>query len=165
MVPSEDYSHGPPIGAGFSDEGDGWNEQAEHKKKTMKTTSKNSKKALVQTEQSGTQTQTIEQKPLPRISFKLRRHNRALPTEKVLNLLHTEAPRFWEVCEVVGKWVWITFTEKQPREVTMVLAELGFHWNNTRQAWQHPCGTLAERTPRDPRIKYGSYFPADVKPA
>ena len=26
--------------------------------------------------------------------------------------------------------------------VTRVLAELGFHWNNTRQAWQHPCGTI-----------------------
>ena len=142
----------------------------------MKTTTKNSLKALSRPEQSGTeQTQTTgtvaataptpEQKPLPRISLKLRRENRALPTEKVLNLLHTEAPRFWELAEVVGKWVWITFTEKQPREVTTALSELGFHWNNTRQAWQHPCGTLAERTPRDPRSKYGSYFVADQKPA
>ena len=141
----------------------------------MKTTSKNSLKAQNRPEQSGTeQTQTEntaasaptpEQKPLPRISIKERRKNRALPTEKVLNLLHTEAPRFWEVCEVVGKWVWITFTEKQPREVTSALSELGFHWNNVRQAWQHPCGTIAERTPRDPRTKYGSYFPADANPA
>jgi hypothetical protein len=129
-------------------------------------------KALSRPEQSGTeQTQTAntaasaQRQPLPRISIKERRKNRALPTELVLNLLRTEAPRFWEVCEVVGKWVWVTFTDKQPREVTAALSELGFHWNNTRQAWQHPCGTIAERTPRDPREKYGSYFPARSNPA
>jgi hypothetical protein len=43
----------------------------------------------------------------------------------------------------------------------MVLSELGFHWNNTRQAWQHPCGTIAfERANYDPRKRYGSHFPA-----
>jgi hypothetical protein len=135
----------------------------------MKTTTKNSLKAQSRSEQSGTENTAAsaqtEQTPLPRISFKLRRQNRALPTENLLNLLQTEAPRFWELAEVVGKWVWITFSEKQPREVTAVLSELGFHWNNTRQAWQHPCGTIAERTPRDPRTKYGSYFAADQKPA
>lgn len=137
----------------------------------MKTTSKISKKAQVQTEPSSTNTQntvfalTSETKPLPRISFKLRHQNRALPTEKVLHLLRTEAPKFWELAEVVGKWVWITFTEKQPREVTMTLSELGFTWNSVRQCWQHHGGTIAPRTPLDPRIKYGSYFPADVQPA
>ena len=88
----------------------GRNEQAEHKKKTMKTTSKKSSKAQVQTEQSSTQAQTEntaasaptpEQKPLPRISFKERRRNRALPTEGVLHLLRTQAPKFWELAEVV----------------------------------------------------------------
>ena len=140
----------------------------------MKTTSKKSSKAQVQTEQSSTQAQTEntaasaptpEQKPLPRISFKERRKNRALPTEGVLHLLRTEAPKFWEIAEVVGKWVWITFTERQPREVTAALSELGFTWNSVRQCWQHHGGTIAPRTPLDPRIKYGSYFPADVKPA
>ena len=146
----------------------GRNEQAEHKKKTMKTTSKISKKAQVQTEQSSTETvatQTAEQKPLPRISIKERIKNRALPTESILNLLRTEAPKFWALAEVVGKWVWITFSEKQPREVTAALSELGFTWNSVRQCWQHHGGTIAPRTPLDPRIKYGSYFPADVKPA
>ena len=134
----------------------------------MKTTSKISKKAQVQTEQSSTETvatQTAEQKPLPRISIKERIKNRALPTESILNLLRTEAPKFWALAEVVGKWVWITFSEKQPREVTAALSELGFTWNSVRQCWQHHGGTIAPRTPLDPRIKYGSYFPADVKPA
>ncbi|HEY0549374.1 MAG TPA: hypothetical protein VGF13_07195, partial [Verrucomicrobiae bacterium] len=99
----------------------------------------------------------------PRISIKERRKNRALPTDSVLNLLRTDG-RFWNLAEVVGKWVFVTFAEKQPREVTAALSELGFHWNNTRVCWQHPCGTLAERTPRDPREKYGSYFPARSNP-
>ncbi len=71
-------------------------------------------------------------------------------------------PRFFEIAEVVGKWVWIQFTEKQPSEITRVLAELGFHWNNTRQTWQHPCGTIPfEHATYDPRKRYGSYFAAD----
>jgi hypothetical protein len=46
------------------------------------------------------------------------------------------------------------------------LAELGFHWNNKRQSWQHPCGTITdERATYDPRKRYGSYFAADQKPA
>jgi hypothetical protein len=108
----------------------------------------------------------LNTKPLPKIDLALRRANRALNTEKLLALLKRETPRFFEIAEVVGKWVWIQFTEKQPSQVTMVLAELGFHWNNTRQAWQHPCGTIAfERANYDPRKRYGSYFAAKVKPS
>ena|ERR1041385_7449642 len=127
----------------------------------MKTTNQKTLQAQRRPEQSGTKTQ----QSLPRISIKDRRKNRALPTESVLNLLRTEAPAFWQIAEVVGKWVWVQFTAKQPREVTAALSELGFHWNNARQVWQHPCGTLPERTPLDPRAKYGSYFAAAGKPA
>jgi hypothetical protein len=50
------------------------------------------------------------------------------------------------------------------RRITSVLAELGFHWNNARQAWQHPCGTVQhERAAFDPRKRYRSYFAADAK--
>ena len=109
---------------------------------------------------------TISQPPpLPKINFARRRANRELPTEGVIALLQKEAPRFFEIAEVVGKWVWIQFTDKQPREVTAILAELGFHWNNKRQVWQHPCGAVTEGTEKDPREKYPTYFPADVKPA
>ena len=102
----------------------------------------------------------------PKIDLALRRANRKLETEKLLDLLHNKAPRFFELAEVVGKWVWITFTEKQPSEVTRVLAELGFHWNYSRQLWQHPCGSITEeRASYDPRKRYGSYFAADQKPA
>ena len=102
----------------------------------------------------------------PKINLELRRANRKLETEKLLALLRSETPDFFELAEVVGKWVWIQFSDKQPPTVTRVLAELGFHWNNTRQTWQHPCGTIPdERATYDPRRRYGSYFAADQKPA
>ena len=82
-----------------------------------------------------------------------------------LAFLRTEAPQFYTLAEVVGRWVWIQFNEKQPREVTAALAQLGFHWNNKRQLWQHPCGVLTEGSPDDPRTKYGSLFAADAQPA
>jgi hypothetical protein len=102
----------------------------------------------------------------PKINLALRRENRKLETEKLLALLRSETPNFFELAEVVGKWVWIQFSDKQPPTITCVLAELGFHWNNTRQTWQHPCGTITdERATYDPRRRYGSYFAADQKPA
>ena len=112
------------------------------------------------------QQSSIKTSTLPRLDYKLRRRNQQLPTQKLLALLEAEAPDFWRMAHVVGKWVWIQFSDKQPPTVTRVLAELGFHWNNTRQAWQHPCGTIPdERATYDPRRRYGSYFAADQKPA
>ena len=125
----------------------------------MKTNTKNQKQKtntglLNRPEQLGTDTR-------PKIDFALRRANRKLNTESVVGLLREKAPNFFAVAEVVGKWVWIQFADKQPVEVTSTLSELGFHWNNTRQTWQHPCGTIAEeRATYDPRKRYGSYFPA-----
>jgi hypothetical protein len=103
---------------------------------------------------------------LTRINYARRRVNRSLDTETLLAVLRGKAPRLFELAEVVGRWVWIQFTAKQPRQVTSQLAELGFHWNNTRQAWQHPCGLYRhELATFDPRQVYGSYFAADVIPA
>ena len=101
----------------------------------------------------------------PKIDFALRRENRQLETERLLEVLRSDAPRFFELAEVVGKWVWIQFSDKQPSDITRELAELGFHWNNRRQSWQHPCGTIPEPADYDPRERYGSYFPADQKAA
>ena len=99
---------------------------------------------------------------LPKIDFALRYANRALNTENLLALLRNEMPRFFDVAEVVGKWVWIQFSEIPAAEIRQQLAQLGFHWNNSRQSWQHPCGTIAdERADYDPRKRYGSYFAAD----
>jgi hypothetical protein len=101
-----------------------------------------------------------------RINYAKRAAYRSLGTETLLELLRYEAPKFFELAEVVGKWVWVRFAEKQPQQVTRVLAQLGFHWNKTRQTWQHPCGVDCDKaSPVDPRRKYGSYFPASGKAA
>ena len=101
-----------------------------------------------------------------RINWARRNANRVLNTDALLALLRWEAPKFFELAEVVGKWVWIQFDQKQPATVTSVLSELGFHWNGKRQSWQHPCGFFRDHSaPYDPRKKYGSYFAADQKPA
>jgi hypothetical protein len=63
------------------------------------------------------------------IDFVRRKANRSLDTQRLLTLLERQTPMFFELAEVVGKWVWIQFAEKQPTAVTRVLAELGFHWN------------------------------------
>jgi hypothetical protein len=122
----------------------------------MKTNTKNQNKAGLQNrpEQLNTETRA-------KIDFKRRFANRGLDTEKLLAVLRGEFPNFFQVAEVVGKWVWIQFDGKQPVQITSALSELGFHWNNTRQAWQHPCGTLTDdRANYDPRKRYGSYFAA-----
>ena len=122
----------------------------------MKTKSQNQKSGLK------SRPEQLNTKQLPKIDLALRRSNRALKTENLLALLRSKTPSFFEIAEVVGKWVWIQFDGKQPVTITSVLSELGFHWNNTRQAWQHPCGTIAdERADYDPRKRYGSYFAAD----
>ena|ERR1700735_4126945 len=101
-----------------------------------------------------------------KINTARRQANRALNTDKLLALLRSEAPNFYAIAEVVGKWVWIQFDGKQPVTITSVLSELGFHWNTKRQSWQHPCGLFRDQSVNfDPRKKYGSYFAADRQAA
>ena len=103
---------------------------------------------------------------LARINFTRRRVNRSLDTENLLRLMRSRSPRFFEVAEVVGRWVWVQFEQQPEVEIRRQLAQLGFHWNNTRQAWQHPCGVFRDRRVRfDPRRKFGSYFAADMMTA
>jgi len=94
-----------------------------------------------------------------------RSKNRSLSTTKVLNTLSSTLPDVYGVAEVVGKWVWVHFQETPTAEIRQQLAQLGFHWNSARQAWQHPCGQFSLGSVSDPREKYASYFPADMKAA
>src|SRR5512137_809662 len=48
---------------------------------------------------------------LPYVNFKQRDENRALATEKVLDLLRQWLPKAYDLAEVVGKCVWVTFPE------------------------------------------------------
>jgi hypothetical protein len=97
------------------------------------------------------------------IDSEARKQNRTLPTPKVLNLLHQQLPAAYRLAEVVGKWVWVRFTEQPAAEIRQTLAQLGFHWNRERQAWQHPCGQFSLGSAQDPHEKYSSYHPARVK--
>jgi hypothetical protein len=93
--------------------------------------------------------------------------NRRLSTETVLNYLRTRLPRQYELAEVVGKWVWLDVSPARKPALAKMLWALGFHWNQRRGVWQHPCGSFNPFGihPADPRAKYRSYFPADVLPA
>jgi len=94
-------------------------------------------------------------------------NNRSLSTETVLNYLRTRLPSQYEVAEVVGKWVWLDVSPNRKPGLASLLWVLGFHWNQRRGVWQHPCGSFNPFgiRPADPRAKYRSYFPADVLPA
>ena len=99
------------------------------------------------------------------IDGEARKKNRTLPITKVLELLKTSNPGLFTLAEVVGRWIWVAFRETPAPELRQQLAQLGFHWNRERQAWQHPCGAFRLRSQADPHEKYSSYFPADIRPA
>ena len=116
---------------------------------------------------TNSQTATAPAQPAPQktvrpyVNFEERDRNRQLPVEKVLDTLRQWMPRAYELAEVVGKWIWITFPEQPVETLRADLSQLGFHWNNTRKCWQHPCGETLPRGQQNPREKYATYFPAD----
>ena len=170
-VPSEAYAHAGGLGARLFREGRQTEyAQQSRKKKTMKTTSQKTGSGLksrsAQLSSSSTPAQPEKKDNRLPIDTEARKKNRFLPTEKVLELLKTSNSGLFNLSEVVGKWVWVAFRETPAPELRQILAQLGFHWNNTRQTWQHPCGTYRfERANYDPRRRYGSYFPADSRAA
>ena len=97
------------------------------------------------------------------IDSEARKQNRTLPTPKVLHALLTTLPEVYRLAEVVGKWVWVMFKEQPAAEIRQQLAQLGFHWNRDRQAWQHPCGQFSLSSSADPHEKYSSYRPAAIR--
>ena len=170
-APSEDYFHAGGLEARlFREQGDRrMRGKQSRKKKTMKTTSQKKSNKLPQESEQSQQaaaqpTSTAQPKPdnrLP-IDSEARKKNRTLPTEKVLQMLQTAAPDAFRLAEVVGRWVWVTFSEQPAAEIRQQLAQLGFHWNRERQAWQHPCGQFRLSSAGDPRERYTSTRPADM---
>ena len=89
-------------------------------KKNRAGSSKNSSELKNRTEQLS-ETQTPESAPektetvtqnapvKPYVNFAERDFNRSLPVEKVLEKLKRWMPAQYELAEVVGKWIWITF--------------------------------------------------------
>ncbi len=162
-------------------------QQSTHKKKTMKTKSQSKKQKSElsnRNEQLSTpagngtdNTKTEPVKPtepashaLPRVqdrsakpyvNYKERDANRQWPLARVLDVLRRWMPAQYDLAEIVGEWIWITFPEAPAEPIRAELSQLGFHWNNVRKCWQHPCGKVTERGTQDPREKYGSRFAAD----
>ena len=130
----------------------------------LSTDKNNTAEAPAQNGPSGTDTAQKPDNRLP-IDTEARKKNRTLPTPKVLNLLHTTLPAAYRLAEVVGKWVWVQFKEQPTAEIRQQLAQLGFHWNRERQAWQHPCGNFRLGSTTDPRERYESYFPVRIRKA
>jgi hypothetical protein len=135
------------------------------KKKAMKTTHSRIEASAPANVRPSSVSKNSNSGQLHRIDFRRRFYNRGLSTAGLLDLIYYQTPRLWELCQVVGKWVWIEFDEQPPRHITATLSELGFHWNRKRQLWQHPCGQFVTGSRRDPRDKYQTYFPADLKAA
>jgi hypothetical protein len=131
----------------------------------MKTKTQKNSELQNRTAQGSENNAAVAKPEYPKLDWNRRNQNRTLPMEALLQRIQEEAPNFWNVVEVVGKWVWVELDGKQPREITFILAQLGFHWNNRRQVWQHPCGMVTERADFDPRKKYHSYFPANAQAA
>jgi hypothetical protein len=104
------------------------------------------------------ETGTVNAPVKPFVNFAEREFNRKLSVEEVLEKLERWMPEQFKLAEVVAKWIWITFPEPPIERVRAELSQLGFHWNNTRKSWQHPCGETLPRGQGEPREKYGTRF-------
>jgi hypothetical protein len=111
-----------------------------------------------ETETAPQETGTVNAPVKPYVNFAERDFNRKLSFEEVLARLKRWMPEQFKLAEVVGKWIWITFPEPPIERVRAELSQLGFHWNNTRKCWQHPCGETLPRGQQEPREKYGTWF-------
>jgi hypothetical protein len=117
---------------------------------------------------SGTETEpketgTVNAPVKPFVNFAERDFNRKLCVEEVLEKLEHWMPEQFKRAEVVGKWIWISFPEPPIERVRAELSQLGFHWNNKRKCWQHPCGETLPRGQQEPREKYDNWFPSNIE--
>jgi hypothetical protein len=85
-----------------------------------------------------------------------RAENRKLDTAAVITRLREALPTIAQRATVVGTWVWLSFDTSPAPETRQQISQLGFHWNNTRRVWQHPCGKFTFGSKTDPRDNYAS---------
>jgi len=111
-----------------------------------------------ESEKAPQETGSVNAPVKPYVNFAERDFNRKLSVEKVLEKLQRWMPEQFKLAEIVGKWIWITFPEPPIERIRAELSQLGFHWNNTRKCWQHPCGETLPRGQQEPREKYGTWF-------
>ena len=162
VVPSEATPTRRPIWCALKAKATDGRLITQQKKKLMNTKSKNTKgtsnkssgPAPHHSSQTSTGTGRTDAR-LP-IDHALRDSNRKLPTQEVLTKLAEALPVAYQSAVVVGNWVWVSFETPPAAETRQALAQLGFHWNNTRQTWQHPAGKFSLHGAGDPRDRYGS---------
>ena len=70
------------------------------------------------------------------IDSEARKKNRTLPTPKVLNLLLNSLPDAYYRAEVVGKWIWVRFTEQPAAEIRQQTTRISHRLHN---------GTLSQK--------------------
>ncbi len=153
VVPSKDYSHGGELAAPLiREEQTAGHGQRFRQKKAMNTTKDFSMKNISERRPSYS-VQANQQR-----SHAEHNSNRELSTSRVLDYLKAQLPEQYELAEIVGKWVWLDFPKATHRAAANTLWRLGFHWNQRRCVWQHPCGAFAPYAPHpgEPRAKYGS---------
>jgi hypothetical protein len=118
----------------------------------MKTKIKNQKtnsELKSRPEQSSTekhQTQANGKQTKLYVNYAERDAKRQLPQDRVLKILERWMPFQRKMASVVGSWIWIQFKSEPPAEIRRDLSQLGFHWNNKRKLWQHPCGNQTATT-------------------
>ncbi len=85
-----------------------------------------------------------------------RARNRWLDADTIAAALRDKAPEAVPHARKVGAWIWIEFPTVPTTETRATLKALGFAWNRTRGAWQHPGGVWRPANKRhDPREYYG----------
>ena len=93
--------------------------------------------------------------------YRLRLMNRALPAERIVEILKNEAPGFWNMVAIVGKWVWLEIPAPYSRREANFLWRLGFHFSPARRCFQHPGGLITDAVSNeDPRERYGCIYPS-----
>lgn len=115
------------------------------KTNTKKNTKSELKSRPEQSNTEKTEAKTTKKKTLY-VNYKERDFNRKLPKERILAVLERWMPLQRKIAKVSGSWIWIRFEEIPPAEIRRDLSQLGFHWNNKRKLWQHPCGSLPANT-------------------
>ena len=63
--------------------------------------------------------------------------------------------------EVIGRWIWCSFSQKPDPETLKAMKDFGFRWSHRRQAWSHNCGHPSRPGNGNPREKYPHYWLED----
>lgn len=84
--------------------------------------------------------QPTPQQSLPQIDIEQRREARLWGADRVIEELKRVTQGAYSRAGLIGRWVWVHFSEAPAPELHAALSQLGFLWSPRRQCWQHPCG-------------------------